>query len=297
MAKDPDKAEATKMPEDVASEEARQECGIIMPISATTSHDASHWADVQELLHRAVRMAELEPKNVWAGSAIDRITPRILSNLFSVPIAVCDISDLNPNVMLELGMRLTSKKPTIVVAENGSQIPFDIRDFEAIFYPGDLSILGMEKFFDELKEQLTSKLTAFNHKQYEPFLKDIAIEFLEPQGRAVPFEKLVESRLDSIVSRIEEMAQGRSSGSKDAQNVQRAARSAPSGTIVVILEGGSLNSREALRAITEKTTLLGSVIDDGTIYIPFGNKPTSATIGRVEKALKDAGISAAISVA
>jgi hypothetical protein len=189
-----------------AQEEERKTCGIIMPISATSTHEAHHWGRVQQLLHRGVEQAGLEPKNVWAGSSIDRITPRILGNLFGFPIALCDISDLNPNVMLELGMRLTSKKPTVVVAEKGSTIPFDIRDFEAIFYPSDLNILDMEVFFEELSFQLQSKLAAYENGTYDAFLKDIGpIDVLEPESKAVPFQQLVESRLDTIMSRIDQI--------------------------------------------------------------------------------------------
>ena len=179
-------------------------CGIVMPISATTTvHDEAHWARVQTLLHRAVRGAGIEPKNVWVGQATDRITERILSNLFEVPIALCDITDLNPNVMLELGMRLTSKRPTIVVMEQGPRPPFVIGDFEAITYPPDLNILDMEDFFEVLKNNLREKLAAWKAGDYKPFLRNITIDVLEPEARQVPFEELVTQQLEAISARLE----------------------------------------------------------------------------------------------
>lgn len=136
------------------STDAKLDCGVIMPISATTGFDAAYWSDVQFLHHRAIRQAGLDPKNVWTGSSVDRITPRILGNLFEVPIALCDITDLNANVMLELGMRLTSKKPTVVVSIEGAKRPFDINDFEIVSYPKDLNIIGMERYFEAINVTL-----------------------------------------------------------------------------------------------------------------------------------------------
>src|SRR4051794_3026748 len=89
-------------------------CGVIMPISATANLSEQHWQNLQTLLHRAIAAAGFSPRNVWESTSTDRISERIIGNIFQVPIAVADISDLNPNVMLELGLRLASKKPTIV---------------------------------------------------------------------------------------------------------------------------------------------------------------------------------------
>lgn len=202
-----DQTDATLDQEPSSNERATPDvCGIMMPISATLGHGEGHWSDVLSLFHRAVRTAGLEPRNVWIGDSTDRITKRILNNLFSAPIALCDISDLNPNVMLELGMRLTSKKPTVVVVEKDGKIPFDIGDFEAITYPSDLNIIEMEKFLHRLEEQLKSKLAAWKSDSYIPFLKDIGpFDFLEPDARAVPFERLMERQLDAIMARLEKL--------------------------------------------------------------------------------------------
>lgn len=137
-----------------ADPEERICCGVVMPISATSNHVETHWKDVLKLLHRAISNAGFEPVNVWESSSNDRISERIVGNLFNLPLVVVDISDLNPNVMFELGLRLSSKKPTIVVCNSGGEIPFDIRDFEALFYPTDLNIIQIEEFFSKLEKSI-----------------------------------------------------------------------------------------------------------------------------------------------
>lgn len=177
-------------------------CGVIMPISATANRSEKQWRDTQTLLHRGIVQAGFKPRNVWDSTASDRISERIIGSIFEVPIAVADISDLNPNVMLELGLRLSSRKPTIVVAELGCEIPFDIRDFHATFYPSDLNMLGMEEFFRKLGKVLHEKYVAFGSPGYTPFLGNVIVDVASPETREVGVNELLLSRLDEIASRI-----------------------------------------------------------------------------------------------
>ena len=195
--------EATRMPTEVAEvAKPKLTCGVIMPISDSATHDAAHWESVRTLIHRGISDADLVPHNVWEGSATDRITARILGNLFAHPIAVCDISDLNANVMLELGLRLASRKPTIVVRERGAKIPFDIADFNVLAYPKDMSMLEMEVFLEELTSDLKAKLAAVQSQTYRPFLADVQVEILEPSTRKVSLDQAVLSELQEMSRRL-----------------------------------------------------------------------------------------------
>ena len=269
-------------------------CGIVMPISATTAHDAGHWESVQILLHRAVTAAGLQPKNVWTGSSSDRITPRIIANLFEVPIAICDISDLNPNVMLELGMRLTSKKPTVVVAEIGSKIPFDISDFETIFYPPDLNILGMERFFDDLASQVKEKLAAFDQGLYVPFIKDLDVEVLEPDRKEVSFETLVANRLDDIaerLSRVETIGLAPRPSASTGLPLSPVVGQ-PRGVLVELK--GRETCEHVAKVIQSATMFQALQATDRSILLPFSTGVAPVTVEAIAKALRDAGIDAVV---
>jgi hypothetical protein len=177
-------------------------CGVIMPISETASRSEDQWRSAQTLLHRGITSAGFVPLNVWENTSTDRISERIIGNIFEVPIAVADISDLNPNVMLELGLRLASKKPTVVVAVSGSNIPFDIRDFHATFYPADMNMLGMEDFFRKLAKVLQEKHAASKAQGYTPFLGNVIVDVASPETREVGVNELLLSRLDEITARL-----------------------------------------------------------------------------------------------
>jgi hypothetical protein len=271
------------------------ECGVVMPISATSNHDGTHWARVQTLLHRGIRDAGLVPKNVWTDSAVDRITPRILNNLFAVTIAVCDISDLNPNVMLELGMRLTSKKPTVIVAEKGSTIPFDIKDFEALIYPNDLNILDMEVFFEQLKHYLQERVKSYQDGHYQPFLKDVDFEFLEPAGRAVPFENLVETRLDRIMMRLESLSPQSSRIDSSQEKVRFVKHKIQSQGLLVELDGEITHEiSEVDQIIEDKTQYKCTIISPKMLLVPIPLPVRPGMIREINDALVAAGVKANI---
>lgn len=183
----------------------RTACGIMMPISDTANHPESHWSDVRTLLHRAVDEAGFRPINVWENTATDRVSERIIANLFDVPLAIADISDLNPNVMLELGLRLSSKRPTVVIVNKGGTIPFDIRDFHAVDYPADMNMLGMEDFFERLSQALREKYDAFQDNSYLPFLGNVMVDVISPEKREVGLGEVILSRLDDMASKIRQI--------------------------------------------------------------------------------------------
>ena len=87
------------------------DCFIVAPISTGKElvelygGDQNHFSNVLKyLLVPAVREAGLNPiEPVMEGS--DVIHAQIIRNLEESPHVLCDISSLNPNVMLELGIR------------------------------------------------------------------------------------------------------------------------------------------------------------------------------------------------
>lgn len=104
---------------------------------------------------------------------------------------IADITDLNPNVMVELGLRLASKKPTIVIMEEDGIIPFDIRDFHILSYPKGFNILRMEKFLSALTDNLRDIGAAFADDKYVPFLSKVVVDVVAPDERNVSMNQYV----------------------------------------------------------------------------------------------------------
>ncbi|WP_298529638.1 RNA helicase [uncultured Christiangramia sp.] len=153
-------------------ENSLKKCGIIMPIAAHPDYPKEHWKEVLLILLEAINETEFEPRMVNEDSAIGLIHERIVNNIYSDDIIICDVSSKNPNVMFELGMRLAFDKPTIIIKDEKTGYSFDTGVIEHINYPSSLRFNKIVEF----KEELISRINATykkstTHKDYSPFLK------------------------------------------------------------------------------------------------------------------------------
>lgn len=110
-----------------------KDCFVIMPFSTSQSHTEEEWTEIFEDFF----------KSAWNAFSIDcyrtkvprgSITKDIFEKLYSASIVFADLTDSNPNVLYELGVRHTFKKPSVMVRAKGSEIPFDVNDYNVFEY-------------------------------------------------------------------------------------------------------------------------------------------------------------------
>lgn len=119
------------------------QCGIIMPISAIDGCHESHWLEVLAILKEVINTAGLKGDVVSYADEVGIIQKRIINNLYSNPIVICDVSGKNPNVMFEFGMRLAFDKPTIIIKDDCTSYSFDTSPIEHLEYPIDLNYINI----------------------------------------------------------------------------------------------------------------------------------------------------------
>ncbi|MDZ4442884.1 hypothetical protein ORM30_20755 [Bacillus cereus] len=163
--KSQEKTQETK-PEITSKE---KHCGIIMPIAAMDGYSAEHWLDVKNIIIEATKNVEgLKFKTEIVSNSdgeIDIIHKRIIQNLYNADIVVCDISGRNPNVMFELGMRLTFDKPTVIIKDTATDFIFDTGSIEHLQYPKDLRFKQIVAFQKELARRIKS---TYEKSQIDP---------------------------------------------------------------------------------------------------------------------------------
>lgn len=118
---------------------ASNDCFVIMPISDHDGYDKGHFTKVYEDIFKpactsagfsAVRADEVKQTNL--------IHLDILQKLIESPMAICDLSSRNPNVLFELGLRQAFDKPTVLVQEAGTPKIFDIAPLRYTEYRREL---------------------------------------------------------------------------------------------------------------------------------------------------------------
>lgn len=186
------------------AEEKPKLCGIIRPISAMGGYSETHWKDVEDIVRAAIKKAGFEPKLVSDADEIGVIHKRIVQNLYDCPLAVCDVSGKNPNVMFELGMRLAFDKPTIIIKDERTNYSFDISVIEHLQYPSSLHFWSILDFRAELQTKLEATYKeAQENSDYSPFLKSFG-ELIPAKisEKKVPEREYFESLFDDLTKKV-----------------------------------------------------------------------------------------------
>lgn len=190
-------------------------CGLIMPISSIGDCSSSHWEDVKSILSDAVSSAGFECKLVSDDDGVGVIQDRIVRNIYSSDMIVCDVSHKNPNVMFELGMRLAFDKPAIIVKDDMTDYSFDTSPVEHVGYPRDLRYSRIIEFKDKLKLKLSSTFEASKDRNYSPFLANFGqLHVAKIENKEVPMKDYMEnmfsnfqleiSRLNKLIKNVDQ---------------------------------------------------------------------------------------------
>ncbi|NDW51816.1 hypothetical protein [Aliiroseovarius sp. PrR006] len=125
-------------------------CGIVMPISECDNLGSAHWSDVRKIVEAAATEAGYEARLVSDTFESNLIHKEILQNIYNDDLIICDVSGRNPNVFFELGIRMATQKPTVIIKDDVTAYPFDTGPNRYIQYPRDLRHPIMEKFKQDL---------------------------------------------------------------------------------------------------------------------------------------------------
>lgn len=165
MAKKPDNAEKGTLT-----------CGLVMPISAMDGCSVEHWVEVKNIICDAIESIEditFLPKLVSEQDDVGVIQKRIVQNIYSSDIVICDVSCKNANVMFELGMRLAFDKPTILIKDDKTDFSFDTGVIEHLLYPRDLRFSRIVNFKQSLADKVVATYQASkNDPNHSTFLKN-----------------------------------------------------------------------------------------------------------------------------
>ncbi len=84
------------------------------------------------------------------------IVKQIITDLVMSSVVVADLTDANPNVYWELGVRQSFRHRTILIAQNDTELPFDIKDSGTLFYDPDH--LDVDDFCEDFKAAINDCL-------------------------------------------------------------------------------------------------------------------------------------------
>lgn len=139
---------------------AMRQCFVIMPIGKGEAYQL-YWNRYEHIIEPAVENLREKDEQVFRCVRADlvtktgSITKDLLRRLHSSDVVIADLTDLNPNVFFELGVRHALRSGTILIALKGTTPPFDLGDLRIIPYEDRV---GGEK---EAIRQIQSMLRSF----------------------------------------------------------------------------------------------------------------------------------------
>ncbi len=132
---------------------SKKKCFVIMPFSETDSLAEEKWTETfKHIIKPAVEESGLgyECNRYSLGRA--NIIKDILEDLNRAQVVIADLTDNNPNVLWELGVRHVLKRRTILISQDKKFLPSDLKDYPVI--PYDQTKAGFDKFKEDIKEKL-----------------------------------------------------------------------------------------------------------------------------------------------
>lgn len=111
-------------------------CFIILPMTTPsgTDYKPNHFAKVlKQICIPAVKKIRFKPIGP-ARIGTYPISEEIVTQLHDADLVLCDISSLNPNVLIELGIRRALNKPFAIIKDGLTKEPFNLQDFNRLEY-------------------------------------------------------------------------------------------------------------------------------------------------------------------
>lgn len=154
-------------------------CFIAMPITvhadeAALYGDSDHWRHVIEMLFiPAVKSAGFEAI-LPSAEGTSMIHGRIIRHLVESDLVLCDLSQHNPNVLFELGVRTSINKPVALVKDNHLGLPFDIQGLNTHHYDSGLAAWDLTGEIDKLATHI--RVTARDSAGANPLWRHFGVD-------------------------------------------------------------------------------------------------------------------------
>ena len=113
----------------------RERCFVIMPFSKTTDkHTKDYWTKHFKTFLKPLVEENPELEAHRSQPLRGDIIRQIITDLALCRVVIVDLTDQNPNVYWELGVRQSFKHGTVTIAEAGTPLPFDIGGKGTLYY-------------------------------------------------------------------------------------------------------------------------------------------------------------------
>ena len=187
-------------------ETIKKSCFVVTPIGKETDSIRRHIDGIiKAVIEPILKKYDYEmfvPHQMSMPGSIDK---QIIKKLYQCELVIANLTNVNPNVMYELALRHCFGTPLIIIAENGTVLPFDIGNQRTIFYHNDaMGVLT-------LKEDLSKAIQEIFDETYESpvisVVKELDIEEIIIKDKTINSNKDEANAWSLLFERLDRMEQ------------------------------------------------------------------------------------------
>ena len=177
----------------------------MMPISDQGNYERGHFDKVYEQIFKpAIEAAGYEPYRVDENKISSSIIEKIFKAIIECDMALCDLSNRNPNVLYELGIRQAYNKPVVLVQDDETEKIFDIAGISTVYYKSN----RLYENVISAKEKIEAAINSTREGKEMSLIQYINVASAEytPEDN----ENNVNIMLKSILNQLSELTEGAS---------------------------------------------------------------------------------------
>lgn len=178
-------------------------CFVMMPISDQGNYERGHFDKVYEQIFKpAIEAAGYEPYRVDENKISSSIIEKIFKAIIECDMALCDLSNRNPNVLYELGIRQAYNKPVVLVQDDETEKIFDIAGISTVYYKSN----RLYENVISAKEKIEAAINSTREGKEMSLIQYINVASAEytPEDN----ENNVNIMLKSILNQLSELKEG-----------------------------------------------------------------------------------------
>ena len=180
----------------------KEKCFVIMPINDQGDYPKGHFQKVYEQIFvPAIEEAGYDAFRVDEDNMCTQIVEKIFKAIQECPMALCDLSNRNPNVLYELGIRQAYDKPVVLVQDDKTERIFDISGINTISY-------NSSRLYEEVLDargKITEAILTMKEGRHTSIIKVLKAQAASADSEDIPRDDRIEILLSGLIKDVNDL--------------------------------------------------------------------------------------------
>lgn len=186
----------------MSDKKKEERCFVIMPISDQAGYPEGHFTKVYDQIFKpAIEQAGYEAYRVDENVISDPIIGKIFEAIQECPMALCDLSSRNPNVLYELGLRQAYDKPVVLVQDEKTERIFDVSGINTLRYES-------ARLYEDViaaREKITEAICETKQGKKNSIIKIVKAQTAEISTDSLSREDKIEIMLSGLIADVKDI--------------------------------------------------------------------------------------------